>query len=211
MSTDIQTLKLDQIRINGDTQPRVAIDEQVVAEYAKSYRANIDLPPVTVFFDGVAYWLADGFHRYWATKQINREYVFAEVHPGTLRDAIVYSVGANATHGLRRTTEDKRKAVLTLLNDEDWSKWTDREIAKKCGVSHDMVNRARRSILSENDSMGSGTVRTFVHHKTGKPTTMKTAKSRRTRSTPRCWRTALPQTGQVSPHSTHLTSRRWQN
>ena len=39
MTTEIQiqTLKLDQIRIDGGTQPRVAIDEQVVAEYAELY------------------------------------------------------------------------------------------------------------------------------------------------------------------------------
>jgi branched-chain amino acid transport system substrate-binding protein len=43
-------------------------------------------------------------------------------------DAILYSVGANEMHGLRHTNEDKRRAVLTLLNDPGWSKWSDPEI-----------------------------------------------------------------------------------
>ena len=123
MTTETQNLTLDQIRIDGGTQPRVAIDEHIVAEYADLYANGVNLPPVTVFFDGATYWLADGFHRYWANKRIDCEYVFADIHQGTQRDAILHSVGANADHGLRRTNADKRKAVLTMLEDEEWSGW----------------------------------------------------------------------------------------
>ena len=35
-------------------------------------------------------------------------------------------------HGLRRSNADKRRAVLTLLNNEEWAKWSAREIAKAC-------------------------------------------------------------------------------
>jgi hypothetical protein len=150
MTTDNpQTLRLDQLRIDGGTQPRVAIDEQVVADYAALYSNGVNLPPVTVFFDGATYWLSDGFHRYWANKRIDCEYVFADVRQGTQRDAILHSVGANADHGLRRTNADKRKAVLTLLEDEEWSKWTDREIGKRCGVDHKTVGAARHSLTGE--------------------------------------------------------------
>lgn len=89
MTIETQTLQLDQIRIDGGTQPRVAIDQTIVAEYAELYSTGVDLPPVTVFFDGATYWLADGFHRYWANKRIDCEYVFAHVHQGTQRDALV--------------------------------------------------------------------------------------------------------------------------
>ena len=146
MTTDIQNLTLDQIRIDGGTQPRVAIDEQIVAEYAELYSTGVDLPPVTVFFDGATYWLADGFHRYWANKRIDCEYVFADIHQGTQRDAILHSVGANADHGLRRTNADKRKAVLTMLEDEEWGGWSDSDIARQCGVTHTTVQRHRASL-----------------------------------------------------------------
>lgn len=152
MTTEPQTLKLDQIRIDGGTQPRVAIDEQVVAEYAELYGSGFNLPPVTVFYDGANYWLADGFHRYWANKKIDCESVFADLHQGTQRDAILYSVGANASHGLRRTNEDKRKAILLLLEDEEWSKWSDREIARRCGVNKSTVSRIRESSLAQSAS-----------------------------------------------------------
>ena len=66
---------------------------------------------------------------------------------------MLFSVGANATHGLRRTNDDKRRAVLTLLSDAEWSQWSDREIAKRCGVSPDTVGRIRaESPLTESDS-----------------------------------------------------------
>ncbi len=155
MTTEKQTLHLDQIRIDGGTQPRVSIDEQVVAEYAELYSTGVDLPPVTVFFDGATHWLADGFHRYWANKKISSDHLFAYVHQGTQRDAILYSVGANADHGLRRTNGDKRKAVLTMLEDEEWSEWSDREIAKQCGVGNEMVSRIHRSLC---DSHSENTV-----------------------------------------------------
>ena|SRR5436309_8329926 len=46
----------------------------------------------------------------------------------------------------RRTNADKRRAVETLLNDPEWAKWSDREIARQCGVSNDFVSRLRPAI-----------------------------------------------------------------
>jgi hypothetical protein len=177
VTTEQQTLKLDQIRIDGGTQPRVKIDEQVVAEYAEQYSDGTDLKPVVVFFDGATYWLADGFHRYWANKKIESDYIFAHVHQGTQRDAILYSVGANATHGLRRTNADKRKAVLILLKDEEWRKWSDSDIARQCCVNQSTVTRHRTSLMqsiSEPRSTDSST-RTYKT-KHGTVATMKTGK-----------------------------------
>ena len=73
------------------------------------------LVPVVVFHDGVDHWLADGFHRYHASRRIEALESVAEVRTGTRRDAVLYSVGANASHGQRRTNADKRRAVMTLL------------------------------------------------------------------------------------------------
>ena len=38
-----------------------------------------------------------------------------EIQPGTLRDAVLLAAKANATHGLPRSAETKRRAVDTLL------------------------------------------------------------------------------------------------
>jgi hypothetical protein len=69
----------------------------------------------------------------------------AEVRPGTERDALLYSISANATHGLPRSNADKRKAVALLLADAEWSQWSDREIARRCQVSNKFVSHMRRS------------------------------------------------------------------
>jgi hypothetical protein len=58
----------------------------------------------------------------------------------------LYAVGANASHGLKRTNRDKRNAVLVLLKDPEWQGWSDREIARRCVVSPHTV-AAERSCL----------------------------------------------------------------
>jgi hypothetical protein len=73
-----------------------------------------------------------------------------------------------------------RRAVMKLLDDAEWSHWSDREIAKHAKVHHDLVGRLRPTQdTGGNASMETGAeseTRTFTHHKTGKPTKMKTGK-----------------------------------
>lgn len=78
-------------------------------------------------------------------------YYSADIRQGKKRDAILYSVGANASHGLRRTNEDKRRAVMLLLEDDEWKLWSNREIARRCTVSYQLVNDIRKE-LSLSDS-----------------------------------------------------------
>ena len=139
-------LELDQIRTNGGTQSRVELNQETVAEYAQAFTAGASFPPVVVFFDGANYWLADGFHRYFGARDAGESAIDAEIITGTKRDAVLYSLKANATHGLRRTNADKRKAVETLLKDAEWATWSDRKIAEVCGVSHELARQVRGAI-----------------------------------------------------------------
>ncbi len=134
---------LSTIRIDGGTQPRAAIDTQLVETYAEDMASGATFPPLVVFYDGVTNWLADGFHRYFAAKGCGLAEFECDVRQGTVRDAILFSVSANASHGLRRTNEDKRRAVLTLLNDPTWAQWSDGEVARHCRVSPHTVARLR--------------------------------------------------------------------
>lgn len=140
------TVRLVSIRTDGGTQSRVEINDDVVNDYAAAYRGGATFPPPEVFYDGTEYWLADGFHRVAALKLIERDVIGCVVHQGTRRDAVLFSVGANATHGLRRTNADKRRAVKALLADEEWSQWSDREIARQAGVSDRFVNKVRSEV-----------------------------------------------------------------
>jgi len=160
-----QYIPLDQIRIDGGTQARAGLDEATVAEYAESWltlssRQNgfLDMPLIVVYHDGKDYWLADGFHRVEAYKRFvdgpsasaSARAIRAEVRMGTKRDAVLYACGANATHGLRRTQADKRRAILTLLEDPEWRQWSDSEIARRCNVTHPTVAAVRKERYPEN-------------------------------------------------------------
>ena len=160
-------INLKDIRLDGNTQPRKYVNEEVVGDYAELLLEDTKFPPVVVFHDGANYWLADGFHRFHANKKAGFVDIEADVHKGTRREAILYSVGANADHGLRRTNEDKRKAVCTLLNDIEWSEWSDTEIARRCCVSDMTVSRVRKTLGLEK------TEKKYVN-KHGEVATMKT-------------------------------------
>lgn len=140
------TLDIARIRLDGGTQPRAEINPVIIAEYTESLQDGVIFPPVTVFYDGSDYWLADGYHRIKAAQQAGLSEFEADVHQGTRRDAVLYSVGANAQHGLRRTNADKRRAVETLLRDDEWTAWSNREIARRTMVSHKLVNTLRSEL-----------------------------------------------------------------
>lgn len=141
-----QQLSTSILRRDGGTQPRAALDEATIQEYADAMRAGDRFPPVVAFHDGHAYWLADGFHRVNAALRAEVGSLLVDVRQGTQRDAILYSAGVNATHGLRRTNEDKRRAVIRLLSDPEWAAWSDREIGRRCAVSHTFVVNLRKEL-----------------------------------------------------------------
>jgi len=134
------------IRLDGGTQSRAMLQDSVIEEYAYAVLEGVQFPPVVIFYDGSDHWLADGFHRVRAYLTAGVDRIPADVRQGTRRDAILYSVGANETHGLRRTNDDKRRAVLTLLNDAEWAAWSDREIARQCAVGNKFVGDLRRTV-----------------------------------------------------------------
>lgn len=145
---EISNLPIAAISIDGGTQSRVALNEATVAEYAEVIRLGGELPPVVVFNDGASdgLWLADGFHRFHAHRAAGAMEIACDVRVGTKRDAILHSVGANATHGLRRTNDDKRRAVSTLLADPEWSAWSNEAVARTCHVSPHTVASVRGNI-----------------------------------------------------------------
>lgn len=136
-------LSIASIRRDGGTQPRDHISTEIAKDYAEAQVDGAQFPPVVVFYDGTEYWLADGFHRVMAAEILNLPEISADVRQGDRRDAVLFSVGANADHGYRRSNLDKRRAVVTLLNDPEWSGWSDREIARRCCVEHHLVGSLR--------------------------------------------------------------------
>lgn len=148
--SETKRLAIKQIRLDGGTQTRADINSFVVDEYAEAIRAGATFPAVVVFYDGSEHWLADGFHRANATLAAGLAEIECDVRQGDRRAAILHSVGANASHGIQRKNTDKRRAVETLLNDPEWSQWSDREIARRCAVTHPFVLKIRSENASGN-------------------------------------------------------------
>lgn len=97
-------------------------------------------------------------HRVEAARDAGLKTIAADIRQGTRRDAILYSVGANAEHGHRRTNADKRRAVLRLLNDDKWQNWSDRKIARQAKVGHAMVSDLRANLSVHKEQIPTRTV-----------------------------------------------------
>ncbi len=59
----MKSINIKSIRVDGGTQSRVEINNDIVSEYAALIKDGAEFPPVVVFNDGADNWLADGFHR----------------------------------------------------------------------------------------------------------------------------------------------------
>ena len=145
-----QKIKLSYMAADPDLQPRAGMNLETIEDYASDMRRGDQFPPLVVFHDGKSsYWLADGFHRLRAARAIGSKTILCEIRRGGKREALLYSVGCNAAHGQRRCNDDKRLAVSKLLKDKKWGKWSDREIAKRCHVSHTFVDNLRTSLATD--------------------------------------------------------------
>jgi uncharacterized ParB-like nuclease family protein len=127
-------------------QSRTEINEGTVSEYAEAILEGADFPPVLVYFDGISYYLTDGYHRLLAHKRAEKVSILCNVVQGTLRDAVFHSTGVNSAHGMRRTYADKRKAVMTLLDDFEWEGMSNGQISKHCHVSPTFVSDLRKGV-----------------------------------------------------------------
>ena len=152
-------VRLADIRRENGAQVREAISAEAVRDYAEKYRQGVELPPIAIFFDGPelrpdgaclrlqpgeVLRLADGFQRWAGAETAGCAELDAEVYLGDLRKAQLYAAQANAEHGVRRSDETVRRAVRTLLEDPEWSQWTDRAIALHVDCSPTTVGKQRR-------------------------------------------------------------------
>jgi len=146
-------MKLTEITVDSSLQGRCKLNQEVIDEYSEALREGIKLPAIKVFRIGSRYYLVDGWHRYFAHKKAGLEDIEVEVIDGNMREATLYAIGANDDHGLRRNNEDKRKAVMMLLDDVEWSEWNDSEIAKASRVSRMTVSRIKSSLGLKKDEV----------------------------------------------------------
>lgn len=144
MQTQIQEIHIDKINIYGGTQARLKTNEDAIESYADEMQRGAVFPPINVYFDGATYWLADGFHRYLATKRNGQPTISAEVQPGGRVEALRHALGANSLNGVYRTNGDKRNAVEIALG--EWTDLANPVIAEICKVSAELVRGCRQEM-----------------------------------------------------------------
>lgn len=125
---------------------RHEVNQDVVDDYMERYQDGEAMPPAVAFWDEDAgvLWAADGLHRYHGSLNAGLQGLPCEVKRGTRMEALEFAIRANASHGLRRSPEDKRACVAAAL--EAWPMDSDRALADKCCVSHTLVWGLRRQL-----------------------------------------------------------------
>jgi hypothetical protein len=155
----IIVVNLKDITVDDRLQMRVSTDLDTIEEYADNLKS---LPPVKLIREGEVQWLWDGHLRYAAHKKAKVHEIKAEVTEGTFIDALAAAAGANFSHGLRRSDEDKRRAVASLFKEKTWAGRSDRVIAETCKVSHPFVSKIRKELGLDAD--GTREARNGAHH-----------------------------------------------
>lgn len=107
------TIKISELDRNYQT--RFTLNEEVVKEYAEAMENGEIFPPVSV----VGNRLTDGYHRVAAAEMLGKKEIEAEIIEGDEKAALRSALSANLKHGLRRTNEDKRQALLLAWENRD--------------------------------------------------------------------------------------------
>jgi hypothetical protein len=149
MKRALKSLKLVDIRIDGDTQMRKSVSPEWIQEMVDKMKNGVEYPPVEARYDGTDYWLSDGFHRYHAHSQMGIKSIEVAYLPGTREDARRDAFKANGGHGLPLSREDKIFKVNKAIVDPLYKDFTDAAIADLCDVSKSMVGAVRRPEVRE--------------------------------------------------------------
>ncbi|MCL2623753.1 MAG: hypothetical protein FWD31_08820 [Planctomycetaceae bacterium] len=132
---------------------RLHRNDDTIMQYSEQMESPDDLknfPPVDVYFDGIRYWLADGYLRLEAAKRAGYDSVWVTINMGTSENAFWAAVVANSRHGLFLTRAERKRVVEIIL--KRWPDRSNRMIAEAIGVSDKSVARIRNE-LAEKDEL----------------------------------------------------------
>lgn len=151
---ECEMIALDNIEATAATQVRVRLDKGTINEYAEALDSGADMPPIVVFREANTdrNILADGFHRLYAAVNAGWKQIGCTVYEGRMQDALLFALGANSDHGLRRSNADKRHAVEMALKDPELMKLSKQEIADVCRVHRNTVSNIHNDLVSQDTS-----------------------------------------------------------
>lgn len=139
------------------TQTRLSFPKRAIETYSEIWsdadEGEQPFPPIDLFFDGMTYWIGDGWCRTLSAIKVGVEFISANVVVGNETDAKIFACLCNHSHGYPTTAADKKNAVKTLLLLQEDQPEEDRipnsEIARKVGVSRRTVINIRASLYPE--------------------------------------------------------------
>lgn len=146
------TIPIGKIVLDPRLQMRAKMDFDVIDEYAEHLA---ELPRCKVFLCAEQHLLTDGWHTYHAHKKAGSDSVPCTVTEGSFEQAVIEAAGANHGHGIRRTNDDKRRAVAVVLSTPDFTDKSDRAIAEICHVGHPLVAQVRAESSTGRNSSSS--------------------------------------------------------
>jgi hypothetical protein len=148
-----ETISISVIKTDGGTQMRSCIDPETVLLYSEHIRDGAEFPPITVFYDGKDYWLADGFHRCDAYLAAAQDFIPADIRSGSRLDAVVYALKANAANGRPRTSTDLQRAYRVAVDNKLCDAGDVAKVKDLIGCSdrwaRELTKAARESIKTE--------------------------------------------------------------
>lgn len=149
----VSTISISDLVIDPAFQMRCTLSEDAVSDYSEVITStNAEWPfstPCSVYRVSGQMILTDGFHRVQAMQKAGRDAIRATVTDGSKSDALIAALGANHSHGLRRTNADKRRAVTMALADELLQAMSDRQLSEVCGTSDMFVAKVRGQLQTD--------------------------------------------------------------
>ena len=149
-------MPLDDLVLELELQPRALLDRGTWEEYLYLLGDGVELPPVVAFNDGEKHWLADGYHRWHAHKEIEATDIAVQVFPGSREEALRFSLRANAAHGKRREPGDYARSYAIAVKhgfvqaaDTDAVRET-LQCSMRC--AYDLTEVARKKIEVDRDA-----------------------------------------------------------
>lgn len=147
---EVVDLKLRDLTLDETLRLRTMPNKEGLNALAEALKDEENRHPVDAFHDTEQdkRYLADGWMRIAAARMIGLESYPVRLHGGTLRDAVLFAVRANAYHGKPYTITEKRAMVALLLQDPEWRSRSRRWIAGQCNVDHKTVRAIEQRLVT---------------------------------------------------------------